>query len=170
MGGYIGWQFWKRYSSRLDQLIACNTRAAADSETVARARRVTAHNVRNEGLTKLADDMVLKLFAPENLIQMAAQVEEVRRVILNANVETVAQSLVAMAIRPDATSWLPEIENRILFVAGSEDGVTPAKEMKENASLPPHAEYVELGIAGHLSPLENPGAFNQAVLAFLTKK
>lgn len=169
MGGYIGWQFWKHYASRLSSLIACNTRAAADSETVARARRVTAHNVRHEGLDKFANDMVSKLFAPEHLKQMASQVEEVRQVILNTNVETVAQSLEAMAIRPDATSWLSAIENPMLFIAGSEDGVTPAKEMKDNAALPPNARYVEIDGAGHLSPLENPAEFNEAVLAFLTE-
>jgi pimeloyl-ACP methyl ester carboxylesterase len=170
MGGYIGWQFWKHHPYRLNRLIACNTRAAADSETVARARRVTAHNVRSEGLAKLADDMVSRLFAPKNLTEMPDQVEQVRRVIRNTNVEIVAQSLEAMAIRPDATSWLSAIENPILFVAGAEDVVTPASEMQENAALPFRAEFVILSGAGHLSPLENSQAFNQAVLAFMKKE
>ena len=38
MGGYIGWQFWRRHVSRLKSIIAANTRAAADDELVRRAR------------------------------------------------------------------------------------------------------------------------------------
>ena len=38
MGGYVAWELWRQYSHRLSALVLCNTRAAADNETVARAR------------------------------------------------------------------------------------------------------------------------------------
>ena len=31
MGGYIGWQFWRKHANRLRGLILCDTRATADS-------------------------------------------------------------------------------------------------------------------------------------------
>ncbi len=49
MGGYIGWQFWRHHSQRLSGLIACDTRSGADTETVARARRISANLVRQQG-------------------------------------------------------------------------------------------------------------------------
>jgi 3-oxoadipate enol-lactonase len=45
MGGYIGWQFWKRHPSRLRALVLCDSRAAADSAEGARARRQSAEKV-----------------------------------------------------------------------------------------------------------------------------
>jgi 3-oxoadipate enol-lactonase len=169
MGGYIGWQFWKHHSDRLDRLIACNTRAAADSETVARGRRVTAQTVRNEGVQKLADEMVKKLFAPANQTQKSGEVSQIHNVILETNPETIVQSLLAMAARPDATPWLEQIEHPVLFVAGTEDQITPADEMKENAERVKSSQFALLPDSGHLSPLENPDAFNEAILSFLNK-
>jgi pimeloyl-ACP methyl ester carboxylesterase len=34
MGGYIGWQFYRKYASRLRGMILCDTRAIADSPAV----------------------------------------------------------------------------------------------------------------------------------------
>jgi pimeloyl-ACP methyl ester carboxylesterase len=167
MGGYIGWQFWRYYPERLKHLIACNTRAAADSETVARTRRIGAQGVRCEGVSNLADGMIGRLFATENLDRLTAEVQSIRESMLRASPETVAQSLEAMAIREDATSWLSQIDKPTLFVAGADDVITPPNEMRENANLVPGAALVELSQAGHLSPLENPVAFNQAIETFL---
>jgi pimeloyl-ACP methyl ester carboxylesterase len=167
MGGYIGWQFWRYYPERLNRLIACNTRAAADSELVARTRRIGAEEVRSKGVSKLADGMTGRLFATENLSRLTAEVQSIRESMLRANPETVAQSLEAMASRDDATNWLSQIDKPTLFVAGVADVITPSNEIRENANLVPGAALVELSQAGHLSPLENPVAFNQAIETFL---
>ncbi len=167
MGGYIGWQFWRSYPDRLAGLIACNTRAAADTEVVARARRVSAENVRSSGTEKLAADMIPKLFAASSLEKLPSEVAETRQVILSTNRETVAQALEAMAPRPDATPWLSEIKIPTLFIAGAEDGITPSDEMKANADLVEGSTFVEIPQAGHLSPLENPEEFNRVVSEFM---
>ena len=62
MGGYIGWEFARRHSGRLDRLIASNTRAAADSEVVRRGRAVAAREVRHQGVQRVAEAMLPKLF------------------------------------------------------------------------------------------------------------
>ena len=167
MGGYIGWQFWKHHRSRLERLIACDTRAAADTETVARARRINADIVRQQGTGPVADQMIPKLFYAENLQQLKTEVESVRHSIHAANPETLAQAQLAMAERPDATSWLPEITVPTQFVVGSHDEITTPEEMRTNADLVPNSELVEISNSGHLPPLENPVEFNQAVMKFL---
>lgn len=167
MGGYIGWQFWKYYPERLNRLIACNTRAAPDDETVVRTRRISAEGVRSDGISKLAEGMLGRLFAAGNLERLNSEVQGIRESMLRANPETVAQSLEAMAIREDATKWLSQIDKPTLFVAGADDVITPLTELRENAALVPGAVLVELSQAGHLSPLENPLAFNRAIETFL---
>ena len=54
-----------------------------------------------------------------------------------------------------------------LLVCGAEDGITPPAEMRTIAAAIPGAEYVEVPSAGHMSPLENPAAVNQAMRNFL---
>ena len=131
MGGYIGWQFWKYHRDRLERLIACDTRAAADLETVARGRRINAELVRQNGTAPVADQMIPKLFQVENLQLRQAEVEAVRQMVLTSNPETLAQAQLAMAERPDATSWLGEIRVPMLFVVGEHDQITTASEMRE---------------------------------------
>ena len=167
MGGYIGWQFWKYHRDRLKRLIACDTRAAADQESVARGRRISAEMVRQNGTAQVAAQMIPKLFHAENLQLRFAEVEAVRQMVVTSNPETLAQAQLAMAERPDATSWLKEIRVPTLFVVGEHDQITTVSEMRENASQVGNAQLVEISNAGHLPPLENPGEFNQALLKFL---
>lgn len=49
MGGYIGWEFWRRHRERVRRLILCDTRAAADSEDAKANRRAVAERVLAEG-------------------------------------------------------------------------------------------------------------------------
>lgn len=169
MGGYIGWQFWKHHRDRLERLIACDTRAAADLETMARARRVSAGIVRQQGTEPVAEQMIPKLFQPENLQHRSAEVESVRQVICASHPETLAQAQLAMAERPDATNWLPEIEMPTLFVVGAHDQITTPREMRENADQVRGAQFVEIPNSGHMPPLENPDEFNRAVMSFIAQ-
>jgi pimeloyl-ACP methyl ester carboxylesterase len=41
--------------------------------------------------------------------------------------------------------------------------------MRAIADAMPNAAFVEIADAGHLAPLEQPGAFNDAVMSFLTE-
>ena len=72
-----------------------------------------------------------------------------------------------MSNRPDATSWLPTIDCPALFIGGEYDEITTTREMTSNAALLPHAQFIEIKKAGHLTPLEQPESFNHHVLEFL---
>jgi len=54
-----------------------------------------------------------------------------------------------------------------LVVCGAEDKVTPPALSRELAALIPGARYAEIPGAGHLSNLEQPGAFNRLVGEFV---
>ena len=167
MGGYIGWQFWKYHPDRLTKLVACNTRAGADNETMVRARHISAQAARENGIGNLANDMISKMFAAVNLPTQAEAVELVRSMIAGIEPESVALGQLAMAERPDATSWLAEIQIPTLFVAGQFDSITPVAEMQANGALLPGSHFCVIPDAGHLTPLENPHIFNSILQAFL---
>lgn len=169
MGGYIGWQFVHRYPDRVSHLIACDTRAANDSETVSRARRVAAATVRQTGSSPVADAMILKLFCPHSISTRPEIVEQTHAVIAQTDPATIANGQLAMSDRPDATKWLEQINVPSLFVVGQEDEITPPSEMRQNAELIANAEFLEITDAGHMAPLENPAIFNREILEFLRR-
>ena len=55
-----------------------------------------------------------------------------------------------------------------LIVVGEEDALTPPAEAEGMQAAIPRATLVRLPHAGHLSNLETPEAFNEAVNVFLS--
>jgi pimeloyl-ACP methyl ester carboxylesterase len=55
----------------------------------------------------------------------------------------------------------------VLIVWGSRDDITPLPEGRDLASLVPGAELVVLEGVGHIPAIEDPRAFNRALLGFL---
>lgn len=54
-----------------------------------------------------------------------------------------------------------------LVTAGSEDGSTPADLVRELADLIPGSQFKLIRKAGHMSPIEQPEAFAEALVEFL---
>lgn len=76
---------------------------------------------------------------------------------------------VAMLTTFDRRALLPKIRVPTLVLAGSDDLVAPAKMMERMAQKIPGSEYVCLSGCGHLGPMDQPDAFNTALLAFLER-
>lgn len=170
MGGYIAWQFWRRHSARLARLVLCDTRAANDTEEVARGRLQTAERVLVQGAGVIAAPMVERLFAPATLTDRPELPAAIRKVILETSPLGIAAALRGMAQRPDVTSWLPEIKTPTLVVCGEHDGISPPAEMQGIAASLPDAAYVEIAHAGHMAPLEQPAAFAAALDQWLLRR
>jgi 3-oxoadipate enol-lactonase len=73
----------------------------------------------------------------------------------------------AMAERPDSVWLLDKIARPTLVLVGELDQGTPPSDARFMAERIPKAQLTVLPDAGHLSNLEAPEAFNQAVLSFL---
>ena len=167
MGGYIGWQFWRHHGQRVSHLIACDTRAAADSEQVRRARKISAQSVMQTGAARVADTMVQKLFHDPQSKSKQSIVGEIHQVISQTEPSSIAAGQLAMAARSDASEWISEIDIPTLFVVGQFDEITTPTEMRQNAELVRGSQFLEVANAGHMVPLENPGEFNQGLIGFL---
>lgn len=170
MGGYIAWQFFLRHRARLRALILCDTRAAADTPVAAEARRVNAGRVLSEGIGFLAETMLEKLLAAETRRRRPEVVESIRRGMLSASPQGVAAALRGMAARPDMSAWLPQMDLPSLVVCGQEDALSTVEEMRGIAAQMPQARFVEIARAGHLSPVEQPQAVNEAIREFLASR
>ena len=169
MGGYIGWEFVKHHGEKLAGLICCNTRAAADDETTARARRVAAAQVLKTGAGPVAVAMKEKLFAAGTLSGNPNLVAAISKVIENTDPRSIAAAQLAMSQRSNFLNALDQIELPTLVIGGEHDSITVSNEMQEMSMLIGESTFVEIADAGHLSPAEQPAVFNNAVTHWLDR-
>jgi pimeloyl-ACP methyl ester carboxylesterase len=167
MGGYVAWQFARRYPERLAKLIVCDTRAVRDTPEAAANRIALAERVQKEGPGFVADTMLPKLFAPATIEANAPCVEATRQVILRTDPKGIAAASRGMAQRPDVTAWLAQIAVPALVICGQHDQISTVAEMRGLIGLLPRAKFVEIPDAGHMSPLERPAEVNAAIADFL---
>ena len=168
MGGYVALSIAVRYPKRLRGLMLLNTRAAADMPETAQLREELALQVDATGdVTPVVATMLPKLFGPTTLARRGDLVERTGAVMRRSPARGVSGSLRGMAIRPDRVADLRRISLPTLVMAGSADSLIPVEESRLMANSLPNAELAIIPDAGHLAPLENPGAANAAILRFL---
>jgi 3-oxoadipate enol-lactonase len=167
MGGYIALAFWQAYAHRLQALILCDTRAAADPPDVAAGRLATAERVLAEGAEFLAQSMLPRLLSPHTIQRRPEIVAALRQVILANDPRGIAAAACGMAVRPDMTAALGRIRCPTLVIVGHDDAAAPPSEMRAIAAAIPAARFVEIADAGHLSSVEKPVEVSGAMLEFL---
>ena len=168
MGGYIGWEFWRRHADRLQALILCDTRAAGDDPATAKGRQMAATQVLQAGSGSMIEAMIPRLFAASSRQSMPDVVAATRARMEQVPAWSIAAAQRGMATRDDFRDQLPSISIPALIVCGDQDEITPAEEMQEIADQLPQASFVEIANAGHMAPLEQPAAVNHALLDFLS--
>lgn len=164
MGGYIAFAFMRHYPDRVRALILANTRASADTSDARAGRETNAQLVEQQGAGAIADKMLPTLLGANATPELRAHV---RSIIERNQPQGIAAALRGMALRPDSTDLLSQINVPTLFIGGSEDTLTTPAVLREMHSAVVGSQMVELPGAGHLSNLEQPDAFNTALLTFL---
>ncbi len=173
MGGYLAFRIWDLFPDRVAGLVLADTRAQPDDEAGKAKRAELAARVRSGGTKVLIEDFVPAVLGNSTL---AADSEEKRAVVewlehwvREADPEGVARALEALAARPDSRPLLDGIEAPTLVLVGEEDTLTPPDDARAIAAAIPDAEFLIVPEAGHMANLENPEAFNTALLGFLEK-
>jgi pimeloyl-ACP methyl ester carboxylesterase len=87
--------------------------------------------------------------------------------IETATTQGIAAASRGMALRADSTDLLAHITCHTLVIVGEQDALTPPGVAQEYAKQIPGAQLVVITNAGHLSNLEQPEAFLQAIRGFL---
>ena len=142
----------------------CHTKATADTPEARHARDALAARAKKEGAGAVTRELIPKLLAPTTGAEIA---REVTTMIQRQPIAGIVGALRALRDRPDSTPLLSQIRVPVLVVAGDADQIAPATGMEEMAGAIPGARFVVIPGSGHLSPLEQPGAFNDALSAFL---
>ena len=167
MGGYAVLALMKRNPAGVRALALVDTRAAADDEAGRTARDAAIESVRSGGAAAIADGMIEKLLSPGSRGN-ADLVDRLRRIILRQKPETLESDLMAMKNRPDSTELLGRLEVPTIVLAGEEDVISPPAECRHMAEAIPGARFVPIAAAGHLTPMERPGAVAAALADFFS--
>ena len=167
MGGYAAFAFLRKYSQRVKALILADTKPEADSAEAKANRENVARLVETQGPEAVADLQVPKLLA-EYTRQNRAEVEiRIRQMIVAATTQGIAAASRGMALRADSTDLLTGITCPTLVIVGEQDVLTPPDVARKYAAQIPNAQLVVIPQAGHLSNVEQPEAFIQAISSFL---
>ena len=167
MGGYILFALYRKYPALFQALVLADTRATADTPDAKAARFSMAQIAYRRGASAIADLMLPKLLSPAACEHRTDLRDHVRGIITGNHVSGIAGDLMAMEERPDSTPLSRTISVPTLVIAGEEDLASPPEEVEAMADQIPGATFVRIPRAGHLSNMENPGAFNAALLTFL---
>jgi pimeloyl-ACP methyl ester carboxylesterase len=169
MGGYAAFAFVRRHPQRLAGLVLQDTRAGADSAE-ARANRTTlAAKVLAEGPSAAAEAFLPKLLGETSHRERPTLGASLRERILGTLPQGIANALAGLAARADSRETLPTIAVPTLVLVGAEDVLTPPGEAATMAAAIPRARLDVIPGAGHLANIENPGAANAALRAFLAR-
>ena len=167
MGGYIAFEFVRRYPGILCGLILVGTQPVADSDAAKQARYETAEFVRRDGTSALADRLIPRFLGKTTLATNRAVVETVRRLIQSSSPDVVAQASYGLASRSDSTPLLNEIKIPTLIIAGAEDAIIPFAQVETMHREIRASDLVVIEQCGHLINLEQPKLFGRVVSDFI---
>lgn len=165
MGGHTGLWLGVHAGRRLDAIAVCNSAAKIGNEQAWRERAAMVRIGGTTGMQELANSAPARWFTEGFVNAQPEVVQRAQHGIARIDPEGYAACCEALAIS-DLRVSLGKIHIPTLLLAGESDPVTTVAD----------AQAMQAGISGaqlatvpasHLSNLEAPQAFNQAVLDFL---
>ena len=167
MGAYIVFALLRRASERLSGLVLADTRSGPDTDQGRAARRAMQALAEREGSAGVAREMLPKLLSETTRRERQVVVRRVRELIEATTPVGIRTALECMMWRPDSTGDLLTLRLPTAMLVGAEDVLTPVRESERMRELVPDARLTVIPHAGHLSNLERPDEFNEAIAAFV---
>ena len=165
MGGYIAQAFAKKYPADLHTLALINTKSAADTSEQKQGRQQMIDLVRKSGSRAIAEQMFPKMIAPAAAHSPAAK--KLRSIMESCPPLTIEHALAAMRDREDYTPLPSTFAKPILIIVGDQDAIASPETARAMHAAAPKSRLAIIPGAGHMSPLEQPRAFADALIADL---
>lgn len=169
MGGYVTFEFLRRYRDMAVGVVLADTRALADSREVLERRSSQQAQVERGETSALIDALLEGLLSSSTKHSRPELVAYVRSLMAATPPAGIIGALEAMKRRPDSTADLSSIDVPTLVLVGEEDALSPPDVVTDFQSQIGGSRLAVLPRAGHLSNLEAPDDFNAAVVDFLAE-
>lgn len=167
IGGYVLFEFWRRFRERVNSLVLCDTRPQADTAEARANRLKSAAAVVEQGTEAFIETMIPKLMGRTTLTTRPDLVEGARAMMRKMSAENISLALRGMAERPDSVADLKTINVPALLAIGDEDVLSPMADgelMRQNI---PGSQLKVISKAGHYAPWEQSEAVGTALRQFL---
>ena len=163
IGGMIGQQLGARYPERILSLSLCNTASEMPPRSLWEERFEIA---RTQGIAGLVDGTIKRWFTAPFIERAPQEIEKVRQMILGTNIEGYIGC--GSAVRDMAQStMLLKIKAPTLVLSGRHDPACTVDQGTVLNRLIDGSRMVIIEDAAHLSNIEQPVQFNQAVREFM---
>lgn len=163
MGGLIAQEAYVRYPKLIRALALCFTSPAFAGGGSDFSKQFIAARVGPLDQGKTMADIAAQLIPT-----MGSNSGLAEQIMASVPPETYRKA-VHLLTTFDRKKELAGIQVPTLVIAGSDDKTAPSAMMERMAQKIPGAEYVLLEGCGHLGPMDQPDAFNAALLAFLKR-
>lgn len=167
IGGYILFEFWRRFRERVTALAFCNTRAGADTEEGRKGRFDSVKQIEERGSEIFIDGLLPKLMGETTRKNRPDIVAEARTMAMAATGKGIIANQLGMAARPDSMATLATISVPTLCVGGGEDIPAPTAEIERIHQGIRESKLKVIQQAGHFAALERPEAFAEVLREFL---
>ncbi len=167
IGGYILFEFWRRFRVRVSGLALCDTRPQADTAEVRGNRLKAAATVLEQGTEPFLEAMIPKLMGRTTVETRPDLVAGARAMMRGMSAEDISLVQRGMAERPDSVADLKTINVPALIVIGEEDVLSTVADgelMRQNIS---GSQLKVIPKAGHYSPWEQPEMVGTTLRQFL---
>jgi 3-oxoadipate enol-lactonase len=167
IGGYILFEFWRRFRVRVTSLALCDTRPQSDTAEARANRLKAAAAVLEQGTEPFIESMVPKLMGRTTVATRPDLVDGARAMMRKMSAEDVSLVLRGMAERPDSVADLKSINVPTLIVIGEEDVLSTVADgelMRQNIA---GSQLKVIPKAGHYAPWEQPEAVGTVLRQFL---
>lgn len=167
IGGYILFEFWRRFRERFAGLVLCNTRAQADSVGIRSGRLQAIEEVQRRGTSEFIRKNVERLVGETTRRNRADIVDAARAMMQQMSVAGMVAVQRGMAERPDSVETLKTIDVPALIVAGEEDQVSSRTDAELMQRMIKGSQLEVIPQAGHYAVLEKPDVVARVMRKFL---
>lgn len=164
MGGLTGQWLAIHRPEHFNHVVVCNTAAKIGEEQAWLDR---AKLVREQGLKPIAETAALRWFTEPFIQSQATIVASLSNDLAASSAEGYASCCEALA-KADLRDQLGKITIPVLIIAGQKDPVTTIIDGQYMLDRIANAQLVEIN-ASHISNIEKPQDFNQALTQFLAQ-
>jgi pimeloyl-ACP methyl ester carboxylesterase len=167
IGGYIGFEFWRRFGARVRALAICSSKPQADTVEARSNRLKAAADVLELGTEQFFEGMVPKLMGRTTVSTRPDLVAGALGMMRKMSPQDINLVQRGMAERPDSVGDLKTIDVPTLIVMGEEDTLSTVADgelMRQNIA---GSQLKIIPKAGHFAPWEQPEMAGRIVRQFL---
>lgn len=165
IGGYLLFEFWRRYRDQVAALVLANTRPGAETSQGKANRLQLADRVLHEGRDSFIAEMLSKLLSQTTRTNRPDIVDAARKMMQSMSADDIAGVQRGMAERPDSVATLATINVPTLLIAGGEDSI-PLSEFELMRQQISGSRLQVVSQAGHYAALEKPAEFGGLLRTF----